>query len=546
MTKSNRFRCLLVALALLFLCALSISVSPSTATTRDPVQHNPPLLPLSHSSHGVAEGPASEHATAALTLTIYPTVIGTTTTYLGATEAGGFWSADLVDLGVNAYRLWTKMAELEWWDDDDALDGLWDDSEYGTPTIAEIKADASSGFTNTVPWAWWDERFDDVQSWRYGLQTRREIVAALVQNGITPIVVLRTYDDAGQPEQRPDAQWAPRPPVDDAFRHEWWEHCFAIAYWLNVRNDYGVTHFEVLNEPDWAGQGWSEYGGTMADYAELVLYAHDAISYANSFADLPVHLHAPVVASYSSPYIAYTLDHADPAVQAVDYHIYAADVRPSILAVRSTIDAHNPDAVHEPIWVSEWGALWSSYDTLDEALHTAEQLLTFSEEQVKGATLFNMYDWSSVPGQDYGLIDLQDDGQGGVLRVPTESYYAFRLVARGLNGGKARLEFLATNVPTGTHVMATRDADNFYVLVLRNEPGAAISVTVDLAPADVGHSQATVYEYSLFYKDEIVATPPIEAGRLTFTAPAEGVSLVVVPRPGAVPTWTIYLPMIGR
>jgi len=469
----------------------------------------------------------------ALTLTVHPAIIGHTSTYLGATEAAGFWPEDLVDLGINTYRLWTKMAELEWWDDDDAMDGQWDDSEYGTPTIAEIKADAGSGFTNTIPWAWWDQRFDQVQPWRYGTQTRRGIIEALVQNGITPLVVLRTYDDQGQPEQRPAARWAPRPPVDQAFRNEWWEHCFALAYWLNVRNDYGITHFQVLNEPDYPGQGWSEYGGTAADYVQLVLDAYDAVAYANAFAGLPAHIHAPVAAAYDSPYLPSTLDNADAAVQAVDYHTYAEDVRPSIVAVRGTIDAHNPDGTLEPIWVSEWGALWSSYNTLDRAMRTANQLLTFSEEQVEGVTIFNMYDWSTAPGQDYGLIDLQDDGQGGARRLPSESYYAFRLMVRAIAGGRARLEISAAGIITGSRVMATCDDERVYLVVLRNHAATAISVTVDLRELGFGRGKAAVYEYSAMHHDDIVDQPPISAGQLTFTAPANGISLAVMPQPVA-------------
>ena len=485
---------------------------------------------------GVTAGPSmsagSEVSTAnAMTLTVSPTIIGHTPAYLGATEAAGFWPEDLVDLGINTYRLWTKMAELEWWDDDDAMDGQWDDSEYGTPTIAEIKADAESGFTNTIPWAWWDQRFDEVQPWRYGTQTRRGIIEALVQNGITPLVVLRTYDDQGQPEQRPAARWAPRPPVDQAFRNEWWEHCFALAYWLNVRNNYGITHFQVLNEPDYPGQGWSEYGGTTADYVQLVLDAYDAVAYANAFAGLPTYIHAPVAAAYNSPYLPITLDGADAAVQAVDYHTYADDVRPSVVAVRTTIQNHNPDGVLEPIWVSEWGALWSSYNSLDRAMRTANQLLTFSEEQVEGVTIFNMYDWSTTPGQDYGLIDLQDDGQGGVWRVPTESYYAFRLMARAIAGGKARLEVTTSGPIAGTRTMATCDDQGLYLVVLRQDAGTAISVTVNLLNLGFGRGKARVYEYSAAHHDEVVDQPPIAGGRMTFTAPANGISLVVMPRP---------------
>ncbi len=464
------------------------------------------------------------------TITISHTVLGHTTTYIGATEAGGFWVEDLDDLGVNTYRLWTKMAELEWWDDDDALDGLWDDSENGVPTIAEIKADASTGFTHTIPWAWWDERFNEVQSWRYGTQTRHDIITALVENGITPIVTLRTYDDQGQPEMRPGAQWAPRPPVTETFRTEWWEHCFAIAYWLNVRHNYGVTHFEVLNEPDYTGQGWQEYGGTAIDYTQLVTSAYEAISYANSFAGLPTYIHAPIVANANSAYIPYILDNADASVHIVDYHTYATDPRASIVTVRNVINSHNPDSVLEPIWVSEWGALWSSYNTFNRAMLTAKQLLTFSEESVEGVTIFNMYDWNTSAGQDYGLIDLQDNGSGGALRVPTETYYAYRLLLRGLAGGKEKLAHTADGFSTGTRTMITRDADNVYVIVLRDNVGATATVHVDLTAIGSGDGAVSVREYSAAHKDAIVATPTMLAAQFDFTVPANGLSVVQVDR----------------
>jgi hypothetical protein len=505
------------------------------------------VLLLVFASHLRAESAADHEKGQSLsngiTITVHATVEGTSTTYIGATEAAGFWIEDLIDLGINTYRLWTKMAELEWWDDDDAMDGLWDDSEYGEPTIAEIQADAANGFVNTIPWAWWDARFDEIQSWRYGVQTRRGIIQDLLQNGITPVVVLRTYDDQGQPEMRPAAQWAPRPPVDDNFRNEWWEHCFAIAYWLNVRNSYSITHFEILNEPDYNCQGWcnlscpgfaATFCGSQAEYAQLVADAHDAISYANSFAGLPVHIHAPVVASYSSPYVAYTLDNADSAVEVVDYHSYAADVRPGITAIRGTIADHNPDGVLEPVWNSEWGALWSSYNTVDRAMLTANQLLTFSEEEVEGVTVFNMYDWSTTAGQDYGLIDLQDNGAGGANRIPTETYYAYRLMVRGLVGGKDWLEYTASGMGSGTRAMATRDDAFFYVLVLQNNVGAPTSVTVNLSELGIYRGTAIIYEYSADHKDEVVASPTIVAGQVTFTAPANGISLLVTPRPTAV------------
>ena len=295
-----------------------------------------------------------------------------------------------------------------------------------------------------------------------------------------------------------------------------------------MRNDYGVTHFEVLNEPDYAGQGWLEYGGTMTEYAQLVLDAHDAISYANSFAGLPVHIHAPVVASYSSSYVAYTLDNADAAVQVVDYHTYAPDVRPSSLGISATISSHNPDGVREPIWVSEWGALWTSYDTFARAMLTANQLLTFSEEEVEGVTIFNMTDWLTATGQDYGLVDLQDDGMGGVLRIPTESYYAYRLMTRGLVGGKKRLDHTTSGLSVGMRTMVTSDTQQIYVAVLRDGVGMTGTVSVDMTAIGSGSGVVTVWEYSVTNKDVVVEMPALTDGWFSFTAPADGISLARV------------------
>ena len=471
-------------------------------------------------------------------LTVHNQVLGQTPAYIGATEAGGFWIQDLNDLGINTYRLWTKMGELEWWDDDGAVAG-WLDTEVGTPTITQIRADAASGLTKTIPWEWWDARFDEVQSWRYGEQTRRGIIEALALNNITPLVVLRTYDDQGQPEQRAagGGAWAPRPPVTETFRNEWWEHCFAMAYWLNVRNAYGVTRFEVLNEPDYNCQGWcnnscvgfaADFCGTQSEYAQLVLDAHDAISYANSFVGLPVYLHAPVVANYNSPYVATTLDQADVAVQVVDYHTYAADPRSTVVGIRSTIASHNPDGVLEPIWVSEWGALWTSYNTFERALRTASQLLIFAEEGVEGATIFNMYDWSPQVGGDYGLIDLQDDGNGGSLRVPTESYYAYRLMVRGLLGAKAVLSH--TMSLSGTASIVTRDAEYVYVLVLRDAASVTDTLAIDLTAIGSGSGAVEVWEYSAANKDVVVATPVMSVAHFSLVLPAKGITLARISR----------------
>jgi hypothetical protein len=75
--------------------------------------------------------------------------------------------------------------------------------------------------------------------------------------------------------------WSANPPKTQADLDEWWEHCFALAYWLNVRNDYRIDDFQLLNEPDLAGikppgEGWL---GTEADYLKLVPVTRDALDF---------------------------------------------------------------------------------------------------------------------------------------------------------------------------------------------------------------------------------------------------------------------------
>jgi hypothetical protein len=462
---------------------------------------------------------AAPRAPTSATIVVHDTVLGPTTTYIGATEAGVFFPDDLADLGINAYRLWTKMGELEWWDDDDARAATpWTCTHLGTPSITEIKADQASGFANTIPWDWWDEQFTGTY-YTWSGRSREQVIQDCVANGVTPVLVLRNRDDAGQPDAC-EGRWAPDAPLDAGDLDEWWEHCFALAYWLNVRHSYGVTHFQVLNEPDLPSQGWH---GTQAEYVQLLHTAYDALTFANDLAGLETVVHAPVVSNYDSPYVAYTLDHADAHVAALDYHTYAGDPGPTISAVEATLAAHNPDGVTEPIWVSEWGTYSSSYDTFARAMLTARQLLTFSAHAVQGVTLFGMYDWGSFDG----LLDTD--------RTRSETYYAYRLMTRALKGGKERLDFTATGL--GSDLMVTRDARHLYLVVL--DGGTAVQA--DLSALGLDRGTVSVYEYSAANRDVIVATPAMAGGQFTFTAPVNGIALAEV-----TPWQRLYLPLVHR
>jgi hypothetical protein len=456
-------------------------------------------------SLGVGHDQAS--APQAASITVHDTVLGQTTTYIGATEAGVFYLADLTDLGINTYRLWTKMDELEWWDDDDAAAGYYC-TQIGTPDIATIKADQLNGFVNVIPWDWWDEQFTGTY-YQWSGNSREQVIQQCVNNGIMPIVVLRNRDDQNKPDVCSHA-WAPDSPIDQGDLNEWWEHAFAIAYWLNVRHSYGATHFEVLNEPDLSSQGWH---GTQAEYLQLVETAYDAVKFANDIAGIDTILHAPIVANYGSSYLAAALDGADDEIAVVDYHNYDPDPSASLSAVQATVAAHNPDHQIEPIWLSEWGTYTSTYDDLDRAILTAQQLLTFSEQGVEGVTLFGMYDWGSFSG----LLDTS--------RNRSETYYAYRLMIRGLKGGKDRLEFVSSGLGAGARVTITTGGGKVYVAILNSGATPLAGILVDLADLGVADGSVSVFEYSSAHKDALVATPSLAAGQFSVDAPARSILL---------------------
>jgi hypothetical protein len=68
---------------------------------------------------------------------------GVSTCYIGATEGNvRFDAADILGAGMNTYRVYGGMSR---WEQED------DDGVYGSPSIAEIQADAK-----VIDWAWWD------------------------------------------------------------------------------------------------------------------------------------------------------------------------------------------------------------------------------------------------------------------------------------------------------------------------------------------------------------------------------------------------------
>jgi hypothetical protein len=455
------------------------------------------------------------------TITVSDTVLGYTTKYIGATEGGSFDIDDLTDCGISTYRIWIGMSDVEYCDDDDPRGYIWEcdqggNTNYGSPAIATIKANP-----NVIDWNAWDVHINDPDyRWRTSKNPDTAfgtMVGALSANGIIPVLTLRNRDEDDWPA------WAPDPPTTTADLNEWWQYCFAVAYWFNVRNSYGVTHFEVHNEPDLSSQGWS---GTKAQYAQLLVpYAYDAVKTANDLAGIDTFIMASVESQMPFPrtydYFDDVFYDADSCIEIADFHWYhmngtypLSDLEAAIDDVRGQITAHNPDGVIEPLWVSEYGNFSSNaYDNLREAIRTAQQLMIFSDKEVQGVHIFTFYDWGGSPG----LVKASG--------TPTETYYSYRLMIRGLIGGKERLDHTASGFSGTTRTMVTRDAEYVYIIVLRDDVGETGTVSVDLTALGSGSGTVTVWEYSTANKDVVVQTPTMTNGQFTFTAPADGISL---------------------
>ncbi len=291
--ESHRLFSLLIACALL-LMTLGCSTPPASAAE---------------------EAPAL--TTAEATIKVSPDQWGVSTRYIGGTEGDSrFHIAELTDCGINTLRIYGDMSRFEPTDDD---------GEYGSPTIAQIKADP-----DVIPWQRWDEVMDGPYSpyieavEGQPMVTWRRVFEELKGADIRPVISLRNRDTHLKPD------WSPAVPKSRADWNEWWQYVFAMAYWLNVRNDYRVDDFEVLNEPDVGpGQGWT---GTRDEYFHMVRWTKNALGYfyRTYLPGRTYHVHAPV--GGGGRWVPSTLREVGPYFDSLNVHSYAHDVE--WLAVR--------------------------------------------------------------------------------------------------------------------------------------------------------------------------------------------------------------------
>jgi hypothetical protein len=442
------------------------------------------------------------------TMTVTGTSDGLTEQSIGATEGcTRFNIQELVDAGLSNYRLWAGMSRLEPVDDD----GI-----YGVPTIAAIKANP-----NVINWSSWDTQFyrpaydfspNCVPVVRTSLS---EMLTALKANGIRAVVTLRNVDDRGQPA------WAARlnPPRTPEDWNEWWEHVFATVYWVNVRNNLAVHDWQVLNEPDVARQGW---GGTLQDYIAFTQLTNDAIQYVYD-TYLPrdtFRLYAPVTTNMNT-WVEESLRQNDAIIDVIDWHDYGTSHYDEAVQAHAWSTLHNQSGIPRELYISEWGSYRSAYGFAN-ALTYAQLLIDHSRDtagHVDGSAIFPWYDWQTVKGVIGG------DG------TKTPTFYALRLMIRGLQGGKTRYP-VVHNIPSQVNIESIAAVDEpsrtLYIEVL-NKTRQAQTMVVDLGDHRPGGPTAALRQFAEGRYDVEQGTVSIKAGRVTFDLPGLSIMQVIVP-----------------
>jgi len=440
------------------------------------------------------------------TITVSGTPWGTSTQYIGANEGDqNFNPADLQDLGINTYRLYGSVARWE---------SQPDSGTVGSPTEAQIKANP-----DIINWSGWDTAMNappggsdynwsgDSAVWQGNAVT---IFQTLQQSSIRPVVVLRPVSPSGTPSW---ANQSMNPPNTTTGQNAWWEHVFALVYWLNVRNNYMVDDWEIENEPDNASQGW---GGTLGDYVSFASLTADAIHYvyATYLPGRTPHIYAPVTTGGSTWPLS-LMQQSPASFDSMDIHDYDANISNYVSTVHGWMNGNG--FAKSPLWVSEWST-YTANQYADPAFgvrNVISNLILGSQpgsNYVYGSHIFSLYDWGS---EAYGLIGPGD--------APRSDYYAMRLAIRGLQG--ARVTFQTTCSSPSLLAITTKDASGHYWVLIANTSSSATTASLDIS-ALLATGQATMWQFDSSHNDVVVGSPTLVGGMLTLNLSANAAYLL--------------------
>ncbi|WP_201362687.1 hypothetical protein [Dictyobacter formicarum] len=456
------------------------------------------------SSHPTSTVPAvTEKGTV---ISVKGTQWGVSTCYIGATEGSSdFNSADFIDLGINSYHVYGGMSRWEYQDDS---------SIYGWPTIDQIKANP-----DVINWSWWDNAMTNPPNgsdywWSYQNSgwhgNARTFFSTLKADHIRTLLTLRNVDNNHNPS------WIANPPTTQADWNEWWEHVFATVYWLNVRNDYNVNDFEVLNEPNAAEQGWK---GNEAQYITLFHYTADAIKYVYHTYLLGRSYHIYGAAgSTGNAWTKDLLQQIPDDIDTVDIHDYDPNILPAVQ--RAHLWLNETHHTNSSVWLSEWGsyAQNNKYDTAPVGVSIINNLIRGSEpgnNYVYGSNIFSLYDYDAIP---FGLIS-----SAGTRRL---DYYALRMAIRALQGCCPTYQSTVNTPGSSIQAITTRSTDGHLSLLITNSNSKANQqLTADLS-ALLHQGSGTIRQFDAQHQDQVVGYTLVQNGRMKLTVPAQGALLV--------------------
>jgi len=444
-----------------------------------------------------AGAPVQPPVSPGVTITVSSAPWGKSTQYIGANEGDQYFNAaDLKDLGINTYRIYGSVARWE---------PQPDSGTVGLPTKAQIKANPDA-----VNWTVWDNAMTNPASGSdYSFSgdsgvwqgSAKAMFQTLQQNGIRPVVVLRPVSPGGAPSW---ADQAMNPPNSAVGQNAWWEHVFALVYWLNVRNNYMVDDWEIENEPDNPPQGWN---GTLSDYEAFASLTSDAVRYVYT-TYLPgrtPHIYGPVTTGGSTWPLS-LMQQNPGSFDSVDIHNYDANIGSYVSTVHGWMNANGFS--NAPLWVSEWSTYTAGQyaDANFGVSNIIANLIIGSQPgstYVYGSHIFSLYDWGSGA---YGLIGPGD--------TPRSDYYALRMAIRGLQGGRTTYQTTCSN--SSLLAITTKDSSGHYWVMIANTSTASISASLNLS-APIASGVGTMWQFDANHNDIVVGHPVLAAGSVNLT-----------------------------
>jgi hypothetical protein len=483
-----------------------------------------------------------EVAATALTVKVSKPSSGRSIRYIGVNYGSALPQVnDLRELGVTSYRLLGGMARFEPADDD---------GKYGLPTISDMKRTLSSNPSrvgNFVNLAAFDR---NMAGMGVALKTLYKVP------GMEPLMILRNSEPRGGAPF-----WMPRmnttgtgcktasgqtivwPQFTQADWNEWWQHVFAVVYWINVRNgsQMRVDRWAVHNEPNQqsstVSQGWC---GTTEQYLEFIKYTRDAIDFVyktylgnraryvhggNLMAGRSVDTWArPMLRNGSGSSFAHRNFYQPSMISSINVHKFGNYFGRMMSRVRSlTRESGTVSyAQNMPIWSTEMGGRWDNqWDNTSRIVnHLVNSLIegsTPGSSHVEGALVWRLYD-SHADRQ--GLIRLNGSRRPG--------FYALRLATMALNGGKQVHPTSTGN--SNVRAITTREPSGGYNLLLTNRStSAAYAVNADVS-ALLASGNARIYLFNNSRKGPSSVQPLTSAkfrnGRMPVNLPPLSVVLV--------------------